>query len=642
MVVAVATAVATARAVAASPCLDVPGGGALTVAGVGRVVFAELATDRARDAATFGGGVCVAVDGGEVVVRTERLEVTGLDGALRLAAERVRVEVPGWTLTADRLEGGAGWAELRTATMAGVDAIGEADRLRLDLETGHLEAEALRLATESVRLDAAHARFDGAVLRTESARVTTCDCDPSDAPLRLDADAARFHLADESLRLEGGALVVSGTRWALPDPVVLDASVLEDLRFPFGLAPDPDRAGAWRARLDVADAAPGVDVAWALAAGGSAPPWFAAALAAADGAARLRADLTTDGVAVEVAGAAALGAGWRLEARQRFEAGALDEPFRDTAVRVARPLAVPGGSGAFGATVALSGQQVGGRDVAAPRLGVDARASWSARNVVGSPTLVLAGGATTYPGLATSQAWASVQPSVALRLGSWRLDATHLGRWVAGGSPFTARVDRVAPLQRTTLDVAWSDADGVGGPSVALAVRYRWDLDPLRPGRPVGWEALTAQLTWSVPAGAGRLSVDVRTAWAGRLDPRPGRDAFATATVAWSDARWEVGARATHGLRPGDGWREWTLFGAAPFATSPEWWWRPYLAVDVLAFAGGAGPWLRGHGLEVAWTGCCGTLELGYRADEGRATTTHVAFRLPVRDLGPERLADAR
>ena len=93
------------------------------------------------------------------------------------------------------------------------------------------------------------------------------------------------------------------------------------------------------------------------------------------------------------------------------------------------------------------------------------------------------------------------------------------------------------------------------------------------------------------------------------------------------------------GLEPDGIWRDLTVFAAVPFDASPAWSWRPYLAVDVLAFAGGAGPWLRGHGLDVALRTCCGTVELGYRSDVVDGATTHFAVLLPVRPLDPTRLA---
>jgi hypothetical protein len=293
-----------------------------------------------------------------------------------------------------------------------------------------------------------------------------------------------------------------------------------------------------------------------------------------------------------------------------------------------------------GARVALTGQTRIDGDVAAPRLGVDGRLGWTAPEGVVAPGLEVASGATAYPGLDAQQAWASVRPGLTVRTGGLRVDATHLARWVVGGSPFSARVDRVDAVQRSDVVARWAGALPAGIALEATAtLRYGWDPDPARAGKPLGVEVLTVRANATVPWGAASVGVRLDLALAGRVDPRPGRDAFATVRVAWTRERLEAGVRTTVGLEPGGVWRDLTLFAAVPFDASPAWNLRPYLAVDVLAFAGGAGPWLRGHGLDVAWRTCCGTVELGYRSDAVDGATTHFALLLPVRPLDPTRLA---
>jgi len=210
---------------------------------------------------------------------------------------------------------------------------------------------------------------------------------------------------------------------------------------------------------------------------------------------------------------------------------------------------------------------------------------------------------------------------------------------VSGGSPFSARVDRVVGEQRSDVVARWSGAIAVDVELEASAtLRYRWNLDAARAGRRLGVEDLTVRARATVPAGAASLSVGVDLSLAGRVDPRPGRDASATVRTTWSRDRTELGVRTTVGLEPGGAWRDLTVFAAVPFDASPAWTWRPYLAVDLLAFAGGDGPWLRGHGLDVIWNTCCGTVELGYRSDSVDGATTHFALLLPVRPLDPVRL----
>ncbi len=631
---------------AAAACLPVAGGGALTVEGIGRVVFQELATDRVRDAATFGGRVCLAVDGSDVVFRTERLEVSGLTGPLTLEATGVRVEVPGWTLVAATLRGEPGWAELADVTIVGSDAVGIADTMRLEFASGVLTATALRLVTSSLRLDATTASLDGDVLVADGARVASCDCPPEEAPLRIDAVRVRLDLAAEvSAVVEGGSIIAGRVRWPLGEALVLDATTLADLALPIAIGPDPDRDGAWRIALLAREVAAGALLTAAWTSGDAEqPPRASFGFEARGPGLRLDWRGASDRLSVDLRGDAALGAGWRVEASQRFEAGAIEEPYRDVTVRVARVASSSDprgrGSAEFGARTALTGQTLDGREVAGPRLGVDARLGWTAPAGTVVPGLEIAAAATAYPGLGAQQTWASVRPGLTVRAGGLLLDATHVARWVSGGSPFSARVDRVGALQRSDVVARWS---GVLATDVAFeasaTLRYRWDADAARAGRRIGVENLTVRLRAAVPAGEASLGVDVDLALAGRVDPRPGRDAFAAAQVAWTRDRLDVGVRTTLGLEPGGVWRDLTVFAAVPLDVSEAWTLRPYLAVDVLAFTGGAGPWLRGHGLDVTWRTCCGIVELGYRSDAVDGATTHFALLLPVRPLDPARLA---
>ena len=209
----------------------------------------------------------------------------------------------------------------------------------------------------------------------------------------------------------------------------------------------------------------------------------------------------------------------------------------------------------------------------------------------------------------------------------------------AAASPFSARVDRLAAEQRTDVSLRFAGGLPAGvGLEASATFRYVWDADPVRPGRRLGVEDLTVRAAASVPLGEAVVDIDLDLALAGLVDPRAGREAFVAARWTWSRDGTELGVRTTVGLEPDGTWRDLTLFAAVPIEPSPAWALRPYLAVDVLAFAGGAGPWLRGHGLDVAWRTCCGTVELGYRNDEADGATTHFAVSLPVRPLDPGQL----
>ena len=90
----------------------------------------------------------------------------------------------------------------------------------------------------------------------------------------------------------------------------------------------------------------------------------------------------SDLLSVLVGAETSLGDGWRVAASQRFEAGAISEPVRDTAVRVAHVASSSAawgrGTAELGAQAALTGQTLAVGEVAGPRLGLDARLAWTA------------------------------------------------------------------------------------------------------------------------------------------------------------------------------------------------------------------------------------------------------------------------
>jgi hypothetical protein len=125
---------------------------------------------------------------------------------------------------------------------------------------------------------------------------------------------------------------------------------------------------------------------------------------------------------------------------------------------------------------------------------------------------------------------------------------------------------------------------------------------------------------------------------AGVIDPRPGRASSLGATVAWTRADWEFGTRLRLDPSAPDGpWREATVFAALPVATG-DWWWRPYLALDVAAWAREEARWWVGHGLDLAWASDFGVLDLGYRYDDGIGLRLNVGVRFESRPLDFERL----
>lgn len=630
-------------------CVPVEGGAELTVEGLGRAVFAGLSTDRVRDVALLSGGVCVEFSAIGGVLRSERLTVSGLGDGVALAAADVVFELDAWTIGAELLEADAAGAELVGVTLTSPDAVALAAGLRVDLVTGTIAAHALRLATETLWVVADAATLDGGRVALAGVGLTTCDCPPTEARVRLEARTAELDLLEPAVTLHGADLVVGGWRWPLRDPWAFDAENLALPVPPVSVFEDPEgRRGTLVGVTDQA-VAPGVRLAWDVGLGDEArPPDLSLRLAARADGASVDVTAASDRLRVGWRVARPVAPGWTVAYGQRLEGGAWDEPVRDQSVSagwtrawsapvagVARAEIDAAAVAALTAQTLAAGELVGTRlgGTLRLRVGGEARGGWQ-------PTLEVGAGATGYPAIGGPQAWLSVAPRATLTAGGLRLDVEHLSRWVWGASPFGVSVDRLGPLHRSDLRASLALGGGEEATTrLSLVARWDWRPDPRRVGQRIGLERLDLSGTTAGTVWGGRLAVGVDAALAGALDPRPERASSVGASVSWGRGDWEVGTRVRlDPTAPAWPWTEATVFAAAP-VTAGDWWWRPYLAVDLASWDRERANWWVGHGLEVAWTSDFGVLDLGYRYDDGIGLRLNVGVRFEERPLELERLS---
>ena len=631
-------------------CVAVDGGAELTVEGLGRAVFAALSTDRVRDEALLSGGVCVEFSAIGGVLRSERLTLSGLGEGVALSAVDVVFRLDAWTIAADTLEADVAGAVFVGVSLTSPDAVALAEGLRVDLASGTIVARALRLVTETLWVVADGASFDGDRVELDAVGLTTCDCPPADASVRLEARTAELDLVDANVTLHGADLVVGALRWALRDPWSFDAENLTLPLPPISVFDDPEGRRGTLVGVTEQAVAPGVRFAWDVGIGDDErPPDLSLRIAARAGGARVDVTGASDRLRVAWRVARPLAGGWTVAYAQRLEGGAWDEPARDQSVTTgwSRAWSTPASGVALvevdaSAFTALTAQTLAGGEVVGTRLGGSLRAHVAGEAVGGwRPALEVAAGATAYPAVGSTQTWLSAAPRVTLTAGALRLDVEHLSRWVWGSSPFGVSVDRLGPLHRSDVRASLAltaDAGDVGAGRLTAVARWDWRADPQRPGRAIGLERLELSGSTSADAWGGRVSVRADASLAGAVDPRPGRTSSLGATVAWTRAASEVGTRLRlDPTAPGWPWREATVFAALPVATG-DWWWRPYLAVDLTSWAREQPRWWVGHGLDLAWTSDFGVLDLGYRYDDGVGLRLNVGVRFESRPLELERL----
>ena len=622
-------------------CVVVAGASELTVADVGRVVFRELATDRTADAVRFEGGVCLEVAGQRVTITADVLVLERLTTDPIVRATGAVVMAEGWRFGAEELVADARSVHLLTATLVGDEFVALASELALDLESETVWGRDLVAATPWARLDIREATLDTEAVVGVGVVLSTCDCPPSEAALRLEGAGVRVALHDGIVVVHSGTLVVGSLRVPLGRRLEIDPVAVERLRSPLALVLDERRG--WL--LTVVERAQD-EIRWSadVALEADTTPRWRVLVAGDDERGGLDVVLTASGVAIRTSAALPLGGAWSLRLAQRVAGGTAfgvqnaSLGLRHGVDRALTSVSPGGNATLFDVGIALSAERRGGTDVASPRAWSSARWDTATRSgQLGTLRVRFEGGVTGAATPAMGQTWWGVTPRWDVRVGGLQLSLTHAYRGVTGSTPFGDDVDRVAPRQLSTLVLRTGDASRL---HAAVDLRYDWRHDPTRSDRAIGFERARATVSAVVidpPADAGvRVSARAAVELAGVLDPRPGRDAFARFGVdaTWPDSAPELGLEATFGLVPGSvGLRDLTLAAGTPLRWETRGLTlRPYLALDVWPSLRGDGwPALRGHGVALAWETAYGVVDAAYRSLPDGSSTSSVGFRVPLR-----------
>jgi hypothetical protein len=646
---AVALALVMLASVGVAACLPIPGGAELTVERLGRVLFRELATDRARALVTFGGGVCLELGGVEVEIAAETILVRNPTTAPRVEAAHAVVDALGWRLGAARLMLEERAAYLEGVTLEGHGVVGRALRLEVDFLRGTMQAEGLEVITPAMRVDARAAAFDAVDAVTfDEVVASTCDCPPATAPVRIEGRSARLALAADVLVVEEGALVLDGIRLPLPATLELSEATLADLRLPVFVSIEPEGARGFVVGLTERD---GVVADFAF--GADADPRWSAAIVGREGTDAVELRLRDGGIALDAMRTLPLAPELVATLRHRHEGGRVERRLQDVALGLVwtprwRFEDVTIGA-RFGVLVAVTAQELPLGEVSSARAhGVAGLTATHGGAAEGETSLAVEVGRTAYAAGYEPLAWLSVHPRWRRMGGPVTFDLAHLWRGVAGTSPFDRRVDAVTAASLSDVRLTTTANHGRARLAFGLHVRYDWLSDAPR-ARHVGPERLRLDAALELPpldpyGWSWRAAAVVEAA--GALDPRPRRDAFVRASL---EARQEGrgidgGVAVEAGIGPLEtGVRSLVgslgfpfRFGAARESSV-----TPFVALDVWPLLTGlGGPRLVGHGLALEWRTCCGVVDLAYRALPDGRTTTRFAFSVPMRqpalsDLDP-------
>jgi hypothetical protein len=217
---------------------------------------------------------------------------------------------------------------------------------------------------------------------------------------------------------------------------------------------------------------------------------------------------------------------------------------------------------------------------------------------------------TGYPTLSKTQFGLSVEPSWELRLGPTEGRLSYTGILTNGGSPFTVAVDRLLSTSRANLSATVQGelfAGGEGRFSIQVAYDFLRRQHRLR-----DWNA-----EGELRLNAGR-SVFVGNTWirSGHEIQRTGSALIVGASAGLESGKLEAGLWAEYVVREaGAGLEELGVHLALPFHYK-DFVVTPFASLNLASsIINNEGPSLLGHGVEVEWASCCGTLTAGYRQE---------------------------
>lgn len=626
---------AFARAWAAG-CEPVPEGALeLSIAEVGTVYFLTLEPGLSEGRLELGGGVCVAGAGGWLL-RSERLAASGLETAPTFEASEVQLEISGWTIEAEHLRYAEAKVELSRVRFRSREVQGEAEQAVLQTATGALELQAVSAQGRAYRVQGERARLEGERLFFEDALATTCICEAS-ALYVIRAPEASYDLSREELAIQDGRLLIGSVSVTLDD-LILSPERLADLSFPIRVeyvAGSETQQGTGLGiripelpvtetlslelgllGLDVEYPLKGVllahyqdeRVSFDLGTSGDGPlaefalrepltPWLDARFALRSNYWSV-ADYLHDGL---------LG----LEARHSLTLWRGDQLYLTPGVFIAASSQQPAGGAVQGARL---GAYLGGRYRAPP-------SSW------GQFALDLRLEASHYPHpvrAAQSQFGLRLAPSWRANLGPLQLSASYTGQVVAGSSPFSSSLDRLEPVSQIA---ATARVEGELTPELSgdFGVDARYDFLAAAPADV--WSERFTQLTLSGSLRWEQGERFVASQLSAQLAPllnaelREDGPSYLEGDLELGGEDWQLGLAARLDLLEPDPLSKLEASVAFPLDFGDVRL-KPFLAFDVLPMLRDEFPRISGHGLELTWRSCCGTIVLGYRQEENNFSTS--------------------
>lgn len=612
----------------------------LTIQDFGTAYFRDFTLNPGRNAAQFRNGVCLHAPDESWVVTALSIDVTGLQPGMPISvsASAATLTIPQWEMTARELTSDGREFVIHGGTFRSDGLTGSVERVSFDLETGVIDGEQVQAEGPGYRLSGSHALFRDDQLTLQQASVTTCKCPGEPAYLLVGDEATVSLLADGEVTLRGGELQLGWLRLQLEEVFSVTNEALTGLSPPLVVDWNPAQPGQDPRGRGLSVTVPpfnlheDVTMEFGLLGLDRSHPLSGYLLlnAATD-----EADLTV-GYMREGGPRADFAVREQLSSHLLLTVGMDNRHYPQQAylhqgyLTLATTFPVQNLAGrasvAFGGsmTAAVSSQIRSGNMVLSPRLRTALYADWRLPDHPAGLFRLRSDVEVSVYSEDRSQYGLRFRPSWSRSFGPVAVSVAHDLQLTDSGSPFTAAVDLLTPISRTTASARITDlpveADRLF--SVAVTLEHNW----LRfsDGSRRGFEDLSLSSSLKVSSGDWLVTPHLQLQLAGLLDPRSVSDrlAFVEAGMTAVSGDVELGVRGRwHFAGRLDGLELLELSAAVPIQVDNVKL-VPFLAVDFSPLVTlGTAPGFSGHGVVVEWDSCCGLFEFGYRVHGSEFTT---------------------
>ncbi len=616
----------------------------LTVQDFGTAYFRDFTLDGGRNTAEFRNGVCLEGAADSWTVNAQSIDLTGLQPGrpISVEARQATLQLPGWYMTAERLTSDGHEFVIEGGTFEGAGMTGIVSAVTFNLDSGVIDGHDLRADGPGFRVTGQRARFENDAVTLQHAFVTTCKC-PGDPLYRLQGKEALISLkdGDGEVTLYHGELQFGWLSIVLDEMFVLSNDSLSALSPPLMVEWDPASGSQSPRGRGLALVVPPFSVheqvtfEFGLTGLDSEHPLsgFFQFLAETDDA-RLLTGITRGGGPI-----AEFSVRHRLNDQLQLTVGTnhrhypqqsyLHEGYLTLATTFPVQNLDGGARVSWGGSVTLaaSSQIRSGTNVMSPRLRSAVFADWRLPQHPAGVFSLRTDFELSYYSEARQQFGLRLRPGWNRSFGPVALALSHDLRVTDQGSPFTATLDRLTPINRTVFTARVAELEVAEDLLFNASLRFDYNWLRFAGGEHRGTEDLLfiAGLNWQAGEDSWALRPELRLQFAGLADPRAESDrlAFVEGRLNAEHGDIELGLRARyHFAGRLDGLETLELSAAYPFVIDTVKL-VPFLAVDVAPLlVDSQQSMLAGHGLIIEWDSCCGLFEFGYRVHGSEFVTT--------------------